>query len=297
MPRLAFLTLEDRTEFVIDDAVGIAEFTRRGWPVDEIPWRTKGVDWHRYDGVVIRTPWDYQRDVDGFLVTLEEIEKTGVPVANSTSLVRWNSRKTYLRDLAARGVAIVPTQWGHGLTAAELRALPGRFGVGECVIKPVVSANADDTYRVKATMGDAEAAHIALRFLDRDWMAQPFVRAVVEEGELSVFYFGGRYSHAVTKRPKAGDFRVQEEHGGVIVTLTPDEALRTAADRVLAALGEAPLQARVDLVRLDNGTLAVMELEAIEPSLYFRTHPDAPRNFADAVGRWLDSAHAVKAAG
>ncbi len=107
----------------------------------------------------------------------------------------------------------------------------------------------------------------------------------LDEGEYSVFYFDGSYSHAIVKRPKTGDFRVQEEHGGLIAGIEPDAALRHAADRVMAALDEAPLQARVDLVHLDDGSLALMELEAIEPSLYFRTHPQAAEHFADALAR------------
>jgi glutathione synthase/RimK-type ligase-like ATP-grasp enzyme len=289
--KLCFLTLDDRTDFVIDDDVGIAEFRRRGIVLEEIPWRRPDVDWRAYDAVIIRTPWDYQKDVDAFLALLDRIEALGVPLANPAKLVRWNARKTYLRDLAARGVDIVPTHWGQGITPEELRALPAQFGVGECVIKPVVSANADDTYRIVPTLSDADARRIAGCFPNRAWMAQPFIDSVVEEGEQSLFYFSGVYSHAVNKRPKSGDFRVQEEHGGIITPITPDAALRAAADRVMAALGEAPLQARVDLVRLDNGPWALMELEAIEPSLYFAQHPDAPRHFADAVLRWVADDH------
>ena len=312
MPRLAFLTLDDRTGFVIDDALAIAELARRGVVVDEVPWRREAVTWCNYDGVVVRTPWDYQRDLDRFLARLEGIEALGVPLANDAALVRWNARKTYLRDLAACGAPTVPSLWGNGLAVDELRALPARLGGGEAVIKPIVGANADDTYRLPAppdaaaaTTGavlleDGElAARIAARFVDREWLAQPFVRSVLDEGERSLFYFDGALSHAVVKRPKPGDFRVQEEHGGLIERLEPDAAMRSVGEVVLRALaevrgplertgrGEMPLQARVDLVRLDDGSLALMELEAIEPSLYFRMHAEAPRRFAVAVERWL----------
>jgi len=281
--RLCFLTLEDRSNFVIDDALAIDELARRGVTVDEVPWRRE-VDWQAYAGVVIRTPWDYQRDLPGFLAKLDTIAARGVPLANSPALVRWNAFKTYLGELGARGVPIVPTTYGRGISAGELRALPARLGVAECVIKPVVGANADDTYRVTAKV-DAEP--IAARYVDRAWMAQPFVDAVVDEGEHSLFYFGGELSHAIRKVPKPGDFRVQEEHGGEIIAQEPTAELIAAASRVIAALDAPPLQARVDLVRLPDGSLALMELEAIEPSLYFRMHPRAPANFADAIARWL----------
>ncbi len=283
MTRLGFLTLEDRADFVIDDELAIAELAQRGILVDEVPWR-RPCDWGAYAGVVIRTPWDYQRDLPAFLGVLDAIAAAGVLLANSPALVRWNAVKTYLGELAARGVPIVPTTYGHGITPDELRALPARLGVAECVIKPVVGANADDTYRVTAS---SEADAIAARYVDRAWMAQPFVDAVVEEGEHSVVFFGGALSHTIVKRPKRGDFRVQEEHGGDIIATEPTAELIAAATRVIAELPEPVLQARVDLVRLSDGTLAVMELEAIEPSLYFRMHPRAPANFADAVERWL----------
>jgi glutathione synthase/RimK-type ligase-like ATP-grasp enzyme len=287
MPSIAFLTLDDRGDYVIDDELAVAELRARGHAVEEVPWRRRGVDWRAFDLVVIRTTWDYQHDLDGFLEALAAIEATGTALANPAALVRWNARKTYLRDLAARGVTIVPTRWGVGLAAGELGALCEAYGDGGCVIKPTVSANAHDTFRLARRPDDALIASVTARFAGREWMAQPFVRAVLDDGEYSVFYFDGGYSHAIVKRPKSGDFRVQEEHGGRIEGITPDDAVRAAADRVMAALDEAPLQARVDLVRLDDGALALMELEAIEPSLYFRTHPRAAANFADAVERRL----------
>lgn len=286
-PRLAFLTLDNRAEYVIDDDLAIAVLAARGIVVDEVPWRAERVDWRAYDGVIVRTTWDYQHDVTAFFAALERVVASGVPMANPLALIRWNARKTYLRDLADRGVRIVPTVWGEGLCASELLALPAHLGVDECVVKPTVGANAGDTFRVAAGMDPARVDAIAALYTAREWMAQPFLAAILEEGEYSLFYFGGRYSHAVRKRPAPGDFRVQEEHGGHIAGVAPELSLIAVAERVMDALGAPPLQARVDLVRCEDGSFALMELEVIEPSLYFRTHPDAPAHFADAVERWL----------
>ena len=286
MPRVAFLTLEDRSAYVIDDDLAIAELRARGWRVEEVPWRRRDVRWHDWDGVVIRTPWDYQKDPVAFLDTLAAIAATGVPVANPVDVVRWNLRKTYLRDLERRGVPIVPTRWGTGLDARAVAALGEAFG-GEFIVKPVVSANADDTFRLPRVPDAATVATLVRTFADRDWLAQPFVPAVLTEGEFSVFHFGGRYSHAILKTPAAGDFRVQEEHGGIITAVVPEPALLRAAERVLATLDDTLLQARTDLVRMPDGEFALMELELIEPSLYFRMHPRAPANFADALAGWL----------
>ena len=287
MRRIAFLTLEDRADFVIDDALAIAELERRSIRVDEVPWRRAGTDWRAYAGVIVRTTWDYQHDLTGFFARLDEIEAAGVPLANPATLARWNARKTYLADLSARGVPTVPTRLGRGLTVEQLRALPDAIGADEVVVKPVVGANADDTYRVARDAPGDRLAAIASRYPDREWMAQPFLTAILGEGELSTFHFAGRLSHAIVKRPKPGDFRVQEEHGGLIEPWSADRDAVRVAESALAALERPPLQARVDLVRLGDGSLARMELELIEPSLYFRMHPAAPRNFADAVEAWL----------
>ena len=286
MARLVFLTLEDRTGFVIDDAIAIDALVRRGHVVTEVPWRRFDTA-APCDGVIVRTPWDYQHDLEAFLALLDRIEAAGIPLENAAALCRWNSDKRYLEELRTRGVATVPTLFGQHLDAATLAELPTRLGTAAWVLKPTVGANADHTHRFDGPPDDATVRDLVRTFAARGFMAQPFVRAVVEEGEISLFYFGGRFSHAVQKRPKSGDFRVQEEHGGHIAPLDPDAHLKRAAAKVLAALPYVPLQARVDLVHLDDGTPALMELEAIEPSLYFRMHPRAADHYADAVESWL----------
>ena len=114
-------------------------------------------------------------------------------------------------------------------------------------------------------------------------MAQPFIPGIVEPSEYSLFYFGGRFSHAVVKRPGAGDFRVQEEHGGIIEAISPSRELLSAAEKVIAALPHRILFGRVDLVRLPDDSLALMEIELIEPSLYFPFAPEAADRFAMAI--------------
>ena len=119
-------------------------------------------------------------------------------------------------------------------------------------------------------------------------MAQPFVRSVTEEGEYSLFFFGGAYSHTILKTPKTDDFRVQEEHGGIIRAVEPEPALRALAHDVTDALAPQPLQARVDLVRIEHGRFALMELELVEPSLYFRMDAAAPARFAHTFNAWME---------
>lgn len=283
MPRCAFLTTADLDGFVTYDHDAVAPLAALGWSVAFVPWRTEA-DWDAYDLVVIRSPWDYQDDPDAFLSVLEAIDRSAARLENPLDVVRWNLRKTYLRDLEAADVRIVPTAWGHSLTADRLDDLLHRWDASEIVVKPVVGANADDAFRLRP---DDEAARqeCVSTFADRAFLAQPFVRSVVEEGEFSVFVFGGATSHAILKTPTVGDFRVQEEHGGRIRGVAPESALLALAEAALAAVpGDVPLlYARVDAVRMPDGGFAVMELELIEPSLYFPYAEGSAAQFARAI--------------
>jgi glutathione synthase/RimK-type ligase-like ATP-grasp enzyme len=287
MPRVALLTLENAADFVIDDALAVAELTQRGWDAIEIPWTRADVDWRSFDVVIIRTTWDYHDHPAAFLETLAAIEATGVRLENPRATVEWNLDKQYLRTLEARGIPIVPSVWGHGGDARTFAGLFATLQDTEIVVKPNISAGATDTFRLCAPLADTTLQKLVDTFTDRDWFAQPFVRSIVTEGEYSLFYFGGQLSHAIQKIPKSGDFRVQEEHGGEIIGIAISAELRRVADQVFARITPAPFQARIDLVRLTNGALAVMEVELIEPSMYFRMHERAPANFANALERWL----------
>ena len=284
MRRCAFLTLDDPSGFVIDDPLAYEPLRALGWEVEALPWRQQRASWQSFDAVVIRTPWDYHLDADAFVAVLEGIERSGVPLENRLDLVRWNLHKSYLRELAAAGVPTVPTLWRAGLAPGDAARLFDELACDEMVIKPVVGANASDAFRVRRDELCTRAAEIEATFAGRPLMAQPFVQAVVAEGEYSLIYFNGALSHAILKTPKRDDFRVQEEHGGTITRVEADDALRRAGAAALAAVGAAPLQARADLVRSNDGAAFwLMELELIEPSLYLRMDSGAPERFARAI--------------
>jgi glutathione synthase/RimK-type ligase-like ATP-grasp enzyme len=286
MRHCAFLTTDDLAGYVSDDELAWEPLRELGWAVTAVPWRRTDVDWSRFEAVVIRTTWDYHLDADAFLRALEAIDASGTCLANPLPLVRWNARKTYLRDLSSRGLPIVPTVWGTNLTDGDIPRLRDQLGADEIVIKPVIGATAYDTYRIGRRHG-ADAAEIAAVFAGREYMAQPFVASIVDEGEISLFYFGGKYSHAVRKTPKPDDFRVQEEHGGLIVPADPPAVLIALGHRCLAVLDHPTFQARADLVRLPAGGYALMELELVEPSLYFRMDAGAAGRFARALEAWV----------
>lgn len=281
----ALLTIEDMGNHVFDDDLLLPPLREAGFVVESVPWR-QAEDWSRFDCVVVRTTWDYHKDPERFVTVLDGIHRR-TRLFNPFELLRWNGDKTYLGDLERRGVPVVPTRFGDGLDEAVLRELHQDFGL-DLVIKPTISASADDTFRLHSGSLDETRDQVLRCFAERAYMAQPFVSSIIEHGELSLFYFDGDLSHAVLKTPKSGDFRVQEEHGGHLLSVEADEAAGAVGRRTLATLDEVPLYARVDLVRDDEDDgYRLMELELIEPSLYLRYAPQAAANFVAALQRRL----------
>ncbi len=280
--RAAFLTLSDTSGFVIDDDLALTPLAKRGWEVETLPWNRRGMDWQQFDLVVIRSTWDYQHHAESFLSVLTEIERSGTRLDNSSEIVRWNMRKTYLRDLAACSVATVPTLWREQLGPGELLPLFDELQSDEAVIKPVMSGNAEGAWRLDRVTAQALATEIEAYFSSRPLMIQPFERGIADEGEFSMIYLNGLHSHSVLKAPKRGDFRVQEEHGSEIRAVLPEPALLTAGDAAIAAIGRKLLYARADLVR-SGDEFRVMELELVEPALYLRMDSGAPDRFAAAI--------------
>jgi hypothetical protein len=285
MPCCAFLSMDSLDGFQTSDHLLAAPMAVAGWRVAEVSWRDPHVDWARFEAVVVRTPWDYVTDVTAFIAVLEAIDRAPTRLANDRALMVWNLDKTYLRALTARGVPIVPTLWADTYDAAQTAHAFAHFDTDEIVVKPVVAAGACDTFRLdRATLAREQDA-LATTFAARPHMIQPFVETVITSGEISLFYFGGRYSHAIRKVPKSGDFRVQEEHGGILTALMPDPVVRSAGDAVMQALDATPLYARVDLVWW-QGAPVLIECELVEPSLYLDFAAAAPQRFVDAFLDW-----------
>lgn len=285
MKRIAFLTMDSLEGFFAYDRLAFEPLAQRGYEVDEVPWRKNNVIWQDYAMVVIRSPWDYQQHPTEFLQRLAVIEASGTRLENEMALVRWNIHKSYLRDLQQKGIPIVPTEWMTGLSEQALSTLLNKYAPGEVVIKPVVGANADDTFRLSRSTAPSLKASLLQTFSGRELMIQPFLQSIVSEGEYSLFYFDGQYSHCILKKPAPGDFRVQEEHGGTIHTVDAPASLTAAAARVLSVLHGQPLYARVDLVHVADQGPSLIELELIEPSLYLASDPLAPERFAQAIVR------------
>lgn len=244
------------------------------------------IDWSAplaaFDGMalaLIGTPWDYQDRPAEFLAKLEALEANDVTVANSPAVVRWNYDKRYLRDLAGRGAPTVPTLWHADPGQADVLAAMDHFGTDSVVVKRQIGAGALGQHRYTRDDLPFEGwrmGHAA--------MLQPFLPAITEEGEVSLIFIAGRFSHALRKRAADGDYRIQSLFGGREEDWSPAPPELAQAKAVLAALPfPAPLYARIDMVRLSTGQLAVMEAEMIEPYLYPKQGPELGERLAKAV--------------
>jgi hypothetical protein len=248
--------------------------------VTDIDWRAPLEELAQFDLAYLGTPWNYTEAKDEFLARLEALEAAGVIVANPSKVVRWNADKLYLQELSERGAPSIPTLWPEKPGPADIHAAFDHFGCERVVVKRRVGAGAigQDSFR----RGDPA---IDQWHIDQPAMIQPFLAAIQAEGELSFIFVGGALSHALVKRAAVGDYRIQSLYGGVEVALDAAPADRAAAEAVMAILpfDEPPLYARIDMVRLDIGMLAVIEAELIEPYLYPEQGPEFGRRLADAM--------------
>jgi glutathione synthase/RimK-type ligase-like ATP-grasp enzyme len=257
-----------------------APLRAKGLSVEHQPW-TDPIEKGQARLVMPSLAWGYHGRQPEWFGFLDGLESDGIRVANPAATMRWNSTKTYLVELAGKGAPVVPTNAHDLLTREHVRAAFDAFGVDELVVKPQVSAGSHETIRVKRHGGSLAGGPSGPALI------QPFLPAVGEEGELSLFYFDGRFSHAVTKVAVEGDFRVQPQFGGQVSEIAPEPEALHAAEMVLAAAGESLTYARVDLIRGLDHTPQLMELEVIEPDLFLQHANDKGAAFAAAVKRAL----------
>lgn len=284
--RLAVATCRAWPGLLQDDAPLVEALAARGVTVAGAIW-DEPHPWASYDAVLLRSVWDYFERPREFRAWLDGIELSGVPCWNSPALVRWNSDKHYLLELANRDVPLPPLLVVEaGTPVDEALACVRASGWEDLVLKPAISGGAWRTQRVRsdALEGARPLAEQVLR--ECALLAQPFLPEIVEQGELSFIFFEGTFSHAVRKRAKAGDYRVQWTHGGTHVAIDAPPALIHQAQRALAAAPEAGLYARVDGIVRD-GRFLLMELEQIEPYLFFAEGPGAAARLAEAIVRRL----------
>lgn len=280
-PRIAFVTCSIKPDFAPDDLEIAHALNLRGVQVQAIPWDSDFTDWKSFDAVVLRSCWNYHLHPQNFLSWLDNMQTNQVNLLNPVNTVRWNIHKKYLADLDRQGVRLPPTLWlTHG-TTVNLKEKLQQQGWSKAVVKPAISATAHNTF-VVSIEDVAQHQFIINQLLDQsDFLIQQFVPEI-EQGEYSLMFFHKKFSHAVIKKPKAGDFRVQDDFGGSYSSTKPSDELIKQTASILTYIQEPLLYARVDGV-LVNGQFLVMELELIEPVLFFNYAPHAVQTFVDLL--------------
>lgn len=252
-----------------DQALAVA-LAEQGFDVHPVIWSCIQQDWQEFDAVIVRSCWDYHLRLREFLDWIKLLEQKGIVVWNPPDLIRWNASKVYLAELAASGIAIPDTIFVEPGTTLDLAEACDTRGWQSAVVKPITSASAYGTERRNS--GPVYEGS----------MVQQYIAAIETAGEWSLVYFDGRFSHAVVKKPRANDFRVQTDFGGTVEVAQPPRELLAFAETVLQRLPTPALVARVDLVA-HGACILLMELEVIEPELFLDLAPGSSLRFASAI--------------
>ncbi|MBU1637396.1 hypothetical protein KKC97_06995 [bacterium] len=302
--KIGLVTCSDLPALIPGDQLLQKELLARGHNAQAVVWDSE-VEWETFDYLIIRNPWDYSWRITEFLRWVTHIERLEIPLHNPPAMIRWNSSKGYLRELQAAGIAIPETEWIPSGVVLNLKKILEERKWQEAIVKPLISASARDTFRFTINEADELSAEIAkLRKTgvmlakhsydlhtahrearpERDWMVQEFLPEILESGEFSFVFFNGNYSHTINKTPKAGDYRIQQRHGGTYRAAAPDQNLISQARTVLSKIpfDTSPLYARVDGI-IRNNQLILTELELLEPDLYFATCPEAVKRMVEGI--------------
>lgn len=279
-PRIAIATYVDRQPLRRDDLPLQAELEARGVSTVPLVWDHDTPDWTEFDGCLIRSVSDYNRKYEAFSGWVEQVGAS-TALWNPPDMTMWNAEKKYLRDLGDSGVPTIPTLWLEPGDYAHLDEALAAQGWDDAIVKPAIGLGAERLHRVRR--GDGDQPPLQRLLTQHTVLVQPFLPSIREHGEISLIYIDGELSHTVRKRPAGDDFRVQKTWGGTSEPCEPTPAERNVAELAMGVLDGTPLHARVDLVASDTGAPLLIELELIEPDLFFRHEPDAARRLAEAI--------------
>jgi hypothetical protein len=284
MANILFVTCNRWPQLSQSDSLVAKVLVDWGHHVEGAPWQGDFARFQAADLIVLRSQWDYHYDMTGFttwLQRLAEAARPALPVYNPVALVHWNLHKSYLLDLQARGVLIPASAVSQ--RGANPATIYQQHGWSSAVIKPLAGASGHLVERVAYAELAAWAMRVRSQRAVGAWLIQEFRAEIQAQGELSLVFIDGAFSHAVVKHPQAGEFRINDQYQGRIARVEPASALIAQAHAVLAGLPVVPLYARVDGVITSTGAFCLIELELNEPDLYFDYAPEQAARFAEAI--------------
>lgn len=245
-------------------------------------WDDPQVQWSQFDLILIRCTWDYHEKLEAFKNWLDFLATLDVMVVNDVGTMRWNLNKSYLFELQSNACPVIPSIKLVPEDRRSLSSLIELMQIDEVVVKPTQSAGAWRTLRVNRANAAAHENEFNHWRQEQAFLLQAFMPEIVSQGEWSLIFFEGQYSHSLLKRAKEGDFRVQSDHGGTVLAQEATLEMQTQAQAILLSLEEMPLYARVDGV-MRGGQFMLMELELIEPELFLEVDTSAAVRFASAI--------------
>ena len=261
-------------------------FESQGLKVDITYWDNPSYEWQQTKSVLFRTVWDYFERFDEFWDWLEQV-KTKTRLINSYELIKWNIDKHYLRDLKNNDIKVVPTYFADRGNNISLQEIANLNDWKHIVIKPAISASAFNTYKIINDEIEQKEQLFHELLQTYDMLVQPFFPTISELGEASLMVFGGKFTHAILKKAKAGDFRVQDDFGGTVHDYNPTQEEIKFAEKVFQSCTSLPIYGRVDIVWDSNKHIYLSELEIIEPELWIRNRPESANKIAEAVNKIL----------
>lgn len=291
MPHIAFVTYQQHAELQEDDSLTAEILRRAGVEVSATPWDDPTIEWNDYDLIILRSCWDYPERPDEFLAWVQKMREIKTPLLNHPEIIRWNSHKSYLIELANRGFSVVP---GFCLYQEEylskkqtnIRTTLESHAWDTFIVKPAIGASGKSIFKfTRENLNELEDCLSEL-VSKGDVIVQKFIPGIMDDGEWSLIFFNKTFSHACLKQPQSGDFRSNPEYGGKAEAATPSTELIIEAQKVVDSVESDLLYTRVDAV-LDGNTFRLMELELIEPSLFLSSNEKAPERFADAIMGFL----------
>ncbi|MBW3468427.1 ATP-grasp domain-containing protein [Arthrospiribacter ruber] len=256
-------------------------------------WSDTSVNWSKYELILVKSPWDYFDRYAEFLLWCDVISQLGIPVWNPIEVIKWNSDKRYLHEIQEKGFPIVPTRFLEKGSKLDLLKAFEEFDADQLIFKPSVSGGAKNTIKISRDDWKNKKASLTGLLAEEAYLLQPFLKEVAEIGEYSYLYFDGKFSHAILKKAKKGDFRVQHFFGGSIEEVKPNPEELEYFDKLLQAFAKDCLYARVDGVWTE-GVFYLMELELIEPYLFLFLSDTARENYKSALKKRLVEFSVIK---
>jgi glutathione synthase/RimK-type ligase-like ATP-grasp enzyme len=282
LPKFVTWEIPNVDELFADDRLLIEEFARRGVEASSVVWRDPAIDWNQFDVALIRSTWDYVDAQEEFLATMARIEASSCRLFNPLEPVRWNTDKRYLLDLLSWEVPTVPTYGASRTAWGSWEEAVHHERWESAVLKPVIGTGGQAVRRAAVPDIARALAELSAEHPEREFLVQPFVESVLSEGEWSFIYVAGELTHVLQKKPAPDDYRAHRIYGGSTHAVEPSPQDVHQAHGILSRLPFDLLYARLDLVRF-HGHLAVMELELIEPILYFNLAPQGIARLVDAT--------------